>query len=60
MKKFIIPFVCIGIILGVYGFLQKRDTLPHDFGSVLVSWQKDRADNINDIIGLWRDIPLGK
>ena len=50
MKKFIVPVICLGIIAGAYFFSQKRETLPHDFGSVLVSWQRDRADNINDII----------
>ncbi len=60
MKKFIVPVICLGIIAGAYFFSQKRETLPHDFGSVLVSWQRDRADNINDIIWLWRDTPLGK
>lgn len=60
MKKFIVPSVCLCVIFGAYIFLQKREVLPHDFGSVLVSWQRDRADNINDIIWLWRDTPLGK
>lgn len=50
MKKFIVPAVCLLIVIGAYIFFQKPEVLPHDFGSVLVSWQRDRADNINDII----------
>jgi hypothetical protein len=60
MKKFIVPIVCISVIAGTYIFLKKTETLPHDFGTVLTSWQKQRADNLNEIISLWRDIPLGK